>query len=168
MTVSILFVCLGNICRSPLAEAAFRVAAARHGIAAHVDSAGTGGWHAGDAPDQRSRAVARAHGVDITAYRARQICADDYRRFDWIFALDRQNLRDLAAMAPVDATAETGLLLDILPGPRGRSVPDPYYGEEADFERVWTLVADAADALAAWIAAASGQAGSGQAGGSNG
>lgn len=105
---SVLFVCLGNICRSPLAEGALRAAAVRAGLDLTVDSAGTGGWHAGDPPDRRAQAAARRHGTDISGLRARQVRPEDFRKFDHVFALDRQNLQDLQAIAPADATAELG------------------------------------------------------------
>lgn len=149
---SLLFVCLGNICRSPLAEAAFVAAAARAGLAAVADSAGTGGWHAGDPPDQRSQAVARRHGVDISGRRARQVRAADFRAFDHILALDPQNLRDLRAIAPGDAGARLALLMDHVPGRAGQGVRDPYYGGEADFDAVWRDVTEAAEALVAMLA----------------
>lgn len=146
---SLLFVCLGNICRSPLAEAAFRAAAARAGLDAVADSAGTGGWHIGAAPDRRSQAVAKAHGVDISALKARKVSAGDFRRFDHILALDADNLGDLRAVAPADATAHLSLLMDHVPGREGEDVPDPYYGDARDFEGVWDMVSLAADALVA-------------------
>ncbi len=145
----LLFVCLGNICRSPLAEAAFRDAAGRAGLAVLADLAGTGHWHIGRPPDRRSQAVALAHGIDISGLRARQVRPSDFRDFDWVLALDPHNLRDLAATAPVDATARLGLLLDQVPGREGQGVPDPYYGGPADFEAVWALVSEAAEALVA-------------------
>ncbi|PXA98790.1 phosphotyrosine protein phosphatase [Nostoc sp. 3335mG] len=144
-----LFVCLGNICRSPLAEAAMRAAAERAGIDVAVDSAGTGEWHIGKAPDLRSQAVAARHGIDILGYRARRVSAADFRSFDHILALDPQNLRDLRAIAPRDATARVSLLMDHVAGRQGEGVPDPYYGDAADFERVWDDVTAAADALVA-------------------
>ncbi len=153
---SVLFVCLGNICRSPLAEGALRDAAARAGIDVEVDSAGTGGWHAGEAPDPRAQAAARRHGSDISDLRARQVRAEDFRRFDHVFALDRQNLRDLERIAPADATAQLGLLMDVVPGAEGQSVADPYYGEDGDFDTTWREVSAAAEALVArWIEAQS-------------
>ncbi len=141
---STLFVCLGNICRSPLAEAALRAEAARHGLGIEIDSAGTGGWHAGDPPDSRAQATALRHGVDISGYRARQIGLDDFHRFDQIFALDPQNLTDLMRIAPIDATAHTSLLMDLVPGREGTAVLDPYYGDEAGFETTWADVTRAA------------------------
>lgn len=148
MTPSVLFVCMGNICRSPLAEAAFRQEAQRRGLDVEVDSAGTGGWHAGDPPDRRAQAVARRHGVDIGAYRARQVKAEDFRRFTHIVALDRDNLADLKALRPADARAELLLLLDTVEGQCGKSVADPYYGDEAGFEETWADAVAGAKGLA--------------------
>ncbi|WP_109809571.1 low molecular weight protein-tyrosine-phosphatase [Sphingosinithalassobacter portus] len=149
MATSLLFVCLGNICRSPLAEAAFRAAAERVGLDVHVDSAGTGEWHVGHAPDPRSQEVAARHGIDIAQYRARRVSPGDFRNFDYILALDAENLRDLIAIAPSDTSAEISLLLDHVPGRRGQGVRDPYYGGVADFDTVWADVTAAADALVA-------------------
>lgn len=145
---SVLFVCMGNICRSPLAEAAFRHAAAQADLAVEVDSAGTGGWHAGDAPDRRAQAEALRHGIDISGYRARQVMPEDFRRFGLILAADADNLDDLRRIAPPDATARIGLLLDHAPGRAGESVIDPYYGNEDGFSRTWRDVAAAAEGLA--------------------
>ncbi|WP_443971918.1 low molecular weight protein-tyrosine-phosphatase [Sphingobium sp. CR28] len=144
---AILFVCLGNICRSPLAEAALRTEAARHNLNMEIDSAGTGGWHAGDPPDPRAQATARRHSVDISRYQARQVRPDDFHRFDHIFALDPQNLADLMRVAPSNATARTSLLMDLVPGREGTAVIDPYYGDEADFETTWADVTRAARAI---------------------
>lgn len=148
MTLSVLFVCLGNICRSPLAEAAFRREAERLGLDVEIDSAGTGDWHVGRPPDPRAIAIAARNGVDITALRARQVRADDFRRFDHIVALDRENLRALRAMAPADGTAALSLLLDHVAGREGQAVADPYHGEEAHFDRAWREAAEGAAALA--------------------
>lgn len=150
-TPSILVVCLGNICRSPLAEAALRDAAARAGVAITVDSAGTGAWHVGHPPDPRAQAVALAHGVDISGYRARQVEAADYRRFTEILALDRDNLTELRRRAPGDVTARIGLLLDAVPGRKGQAVADPYYGDAAGFEVTWADVSAAAAAIVARV-----------------
>jgi protein-tyrosine phosphatase len=146
--IAILFVCMGNICRSPLAEAAFRRVAEEQGLDVDMDSAGTGGWHVGDAPDLRAQAEARRHGIDISGYRARQVTQEDFRRFTHILALDRDNLADLQAIAPVDASAELGLLLDYAEGRAGDSVIDPYYGDRDGFERTWQDVSAAAEGLA--------------------
>jgi protein-tyrosine phosphatase len=141
---SILFVCLGNICRSPLAEAALRVAASDAGIDIEIDSAGTGDWHVGQPPDRRAQAVAKRHGVDIAWMRARQVDDTDFHRFDRIFALDHTNLAALRAIATADATASLDLLLDCVPGREGQDVHDPYYGPEIGFEQTWNDVAAAA------------------------
>jgi len=149
---SFLFVCLGNICRSPLAEAAFQEAARRAGIDVVVDSAGTGEWHVGNPPDPRSQAVAARHGVDISTMRARRVRGEDFRSFDHILALDPQNFRDLHAIAPGDTRARISLLLDHVPGRAGQGVRDPYYGGEAAFDEVWRDVTEAAEALVAMLA----------------
>jgi protein-tyrosine phosphatase len=145
---SVLFVCMGNICRSPLAEGAFRAEAERLGLDVTVDSAGTGGWHKGEAPDPRAIAVARRNGVDIGGLKARQVKADDFRTFTHIYALDHDNLRGLLQVAPSDATAEVGLLLNLVEGHRDRAVADPYYGDDAGFDVTWKDVTMAAQALA--------------------
>ena len=152
MKSSVLFVCLGNICRSPLAEAAFRREAERLGLEVEVDSAGTGDWHVGRPPDLRAIAVAARNGVDISRLRARQVTAEDFRRFHHIVALDRENLANLEALRPADATARLSLLLDHVEGRQGEAVADPYYGEEAHFDRSWSDVSEGAAALARKIA----------------
>ena len=144
---AILFICLGNICRSPLAEAAFRQEAERAGLAVEADSAGTGDWHVGHAPDPRAQAVALREGVDISRYQARQIVAEDFRRFDMIFALDAENLVNLRRLAPSDSGANISLLLDLVPGRQGQAVADPYYGDDAGFDITWRDVSQAAKAL---------------------
>ena len=140
-TPSILFVCLGNICRSPLAEAAFRKAADEAGLEVHVASAGTAGYHVGEAPDPRTIAEARQRGVDVTGYRGRQLAAQDFHDFDYIFGMDRSNMANIARVDPGDGRARVAMLLDIVPGQEGREVADPYYGgadgsafEEIDIE----------------------------------
>jgi protein-tyrosine phosphatase len=149
---AILFVCLGNICRSPLAEAAFRLEAERLGLDAEIDSAGTGHWHIGEAPDRRAQAVALRQGIDISAYRGRQVARADFRRFTHILALDLENLAALKRMRPSDATAELSLLLDHVPGREGEAVADPYYGEDDGFDATWADVASGARALAKRLA----------------
>lgn len=148
MRPAVLFVCLGNICRSPLAEGAFRAQARAMGLDVLIDSAGTGGWHVGAAPDRRAIATALRHGVDISRQAARKVIADDFRRFTHILALDHDNLKKLRALRPVDGSAELGLLLDYAEGLEGRAVADPYYGNEAGFEVTWREVALAARGLA--------------------
>lgn len=148
---ALLFVCLGNICRSPLAEAALRAAAERAGWPVLADSAGTGNWHAGNPPDRRAQAEAASHGIDIGAYRARQVTPADFRNFTHVLALDASNLADLRAIMPVDATAALSLLLDHVPGMAGQSVADPYFGGAAQFAETWQQVSLAAEALVAGL-----------------
>src|SRR5579863_3478186 len=147
LTPAILFVCLGNICRSPLAEAAFRARLAQAGQDWLVDSAGTGNWHAGQAPDARAQAVARKHGQDISGYRARQLESEDFCRFTHIFALDHDNLAAIRKCAPADATASIGLLLDLVAGREGQPVADPYFGTDEGFQITWEQVDAAAQAF---------------------
>jgi len=146
---AILFLCLGNICRSPLAEAAARVAFANAGISATLDSAGTGDWHIGHPPDSRAQAEARRRGTDISDLRGRQLTADDFYRFDLILAADANNLREARALAPPEATARLRLMLDLVPGRQGESVTDPYYGADDGFAETWADVSAVAAALVA-------------------
>ena len=138
-TPSILFVCLGNICRSPAAEGVMRALAAEGGVALSLDSAGTGAWHAGNPPDPRMRAAAAARGRPIDDLRARQATPDDFLKFDRIIAMDRSNLADLRRIAPASGGAALSLMLS-----HGRhaetEVPDPYYGGEDGFEHVLDLL----------------------------
>jgi len=147
MRPSVLFVCLGNICRSPLAEAAMRAEAGVAGLDVEVDSAGTGDWHVGSPPDRRAQATALRCGIDISDYQARQVTLADFTRFSHIFALDLDNLSNLRRLAPNGATASLGLLLDVVPGREGQAVRDPYYGADEGFEVTWADVSAAARAL---------------------
>lgn len=144
---SILFLCLGNICRSPLAEGAARAAFARAERTVRVDSAGTGDWHVGHPPDRRAQMVAQANGVDITGLRARLIVPDDFHDFDLILAADHSNLADLQALAPPGHRAQLALMLDMVPGRAGEAVADPYHGDAAAFEACWDDVTSVATAL---------------------
>ena len=149
----ILFVCLGNICRSPTAEVVFRNRATRAGVGhlVHTASAGTGDWHAGMPPDRRAIEHARKRGYDLSPLRARQVVPDDFTHFDWVLAMDQSNLRMLRALAPLGATAHVGLFLDFAPHLGLQDVPDPYYGGTPQFERVLDLVEQASDALIAHL-----------------
>ncbi|HMT46602.1 MAG: hypothetical protein RL702_608 [Pseudomonadota bacterium] len=149
---AVLFVCLGNICRSPLAEAAFRAEAERAGLQVRADSAGTADYHIGKPPDPRAIRTARAKGIDISGYRGRQAGAADFHAFTHIFALDHANLRNLERIAPAGHGAHLGLLLDLVPGQEGQAVADPWYGDEAGFEVTWAEVSAAARALVAELA----------------
>lgn len=149
---AVLFVCLGNICRSPLAEGAFRAETERAGLNVRVDSAGFEAFHSGDPPDPRAVRTAARHGIDISRLASRVATADDFWRFTHIFAMDHRNLRDLRSIEPRGHPAHLSLLLDLVPGREGVAVADPYYGVEADFERTWADVVAAARALVAGLA----------------
>ena len=145
----ILFVCLGNICRSPTAEGVFMHVLKQQApsLAVQVDSAGTAGYHIGAAPDVRSQRHALLRGIDLSGLRARQLVADDYRNFDLILAMDRDNLSAINARRPRSATARQRLFMEYAPQLDEPEVPDPYYGGEGDFERVLDLTDAAARGL---------------------
>ncbi|MDN3645591.1 low molecular weight protein-tyrosine-phosphatase [Pontixanthobacter aestiaquae] len=146
---AILFVCLGNICRSPLAEAAFRKAAEEAGLDFAADSAGTAAYHIGSPPDPRSIATAAQHGIDISHYQGRQLDQDDFARFSHIYAMDHSNLRNIRAVAPSGSAAEIALLMDTVPGREGEEIADPYYGGEENFTYTWEDVWMAVQAVVA-------------------
>jgi len=139
----ILFVCLGNICRSPMADALLRHKLAERDLADafEVDSAGTGAWHAGEHPDPRTQDTLRAHGVPVVG-RARQVVTQDFERFDAILAMDRSNLAKLGRMAPQQHAHKLALTLEPT---TGGEVPDPYYGDGDGFERVYRLLDESLD-----------------------
>jgi protein-tyrosine phosphatase len=149
----ILMICMGNICRSPTAEGVLRRKLEAAGLAEFVDvaSAGTHGhYHAGEAPDARAQKHAKARGYDLSKGRARRVVEEDFARFDWLLAMDEDNLASLRASAPADCAAQSALLMahssrfaDV------REVPDPYYGPPAGFDRVLDLIEDACDGLVA-------------------
>jgi len=138
----VLFICLGNICRSPTAEGLFRhqVEAAELGEHIEIDSAGTSNYHPGKPPDPRSCAAAERRGIDLTPLRARQVSSEDFQRFDWIVAMDESNLESLQESCPPEHRHKLSLLLDHMPDAPQREVPDPYYGEEEGFEEVLDLL----------------------------
>ena len=140
---------MGNICRSPTAEAVFRrvVATEGGGLRVHVDSAGTHGYHVGDAPDRRAQAAAARRGYDLSALRARQLEPADFERFDWVLFMDERNRRDAASFLPAAPHAQLALLLEFAPGLGRREVPDPYYGGPQGFEDVLDLAEAAARGL---------------------
>lgn len=140
--VNVLFVCLGNICRSPTAHGVFESLVASHGLthAIRVDSCGTGDWHVGHAPDRRAAAEARRRGYALDHLRARQVEPADFDRFHYILAMDRMNLADLEAMRPPRFGGHLGLFLAFAPRAGVAEVPDPYYGGYDGFSRVLDLV----------------------------
>ncbi|GGA74458.1 phosphotyrosine protein phosphatase [Arenimonas soli] len=138
---------MGNICRSPLLEGWAAHRCADSPVAFTVDSAGTGGWHAGQPPDPRAVAAARRHGVDIAGQRARQLQHDDFQRFDLLLCADRDNLAAARSLAPGSAHPRIVLALEWCGVKRGGEVPDPYYGQERDFDHVCQLASEAADGL---------------------
>lgn len=148
---AILFVCLGNICRSPLAEGAFRAAAEKAGLEAEADSAGTADYHVGSPPDPRSIEEASKHGIDISGYAGRQLAVEDFDRFTHIFAMDHQNLANIDALRPEGSRAHVSLLMDLVPGREGAAIADPYHDGEEQFEYTWQDVDTAAQALVAQL-----------------
>jgi protein-tyrosine phosphatase len=147
--MKILFVCLGNICRSPTAEAVFRAVARQEApdLTLEIDSAGTAGYHIGEPPDRRSQAAARRRGYDMSALRARIVEPVDFERFDLILAMDRENLSVLHQRAPKGAQERVRLFLEFAPETEVTDVPDPYYGGSTGFEEVLDLVEAASRGL---------------------
>ncbi|WP_264873578.1 low molecular weight protein-tyrosine-phosphatase [Saccharibacter floricola] len=145
---SFLFVCTGNICRSPLADLAMRREAEKRGLTLDIDSAGTGDWHIGDLPDPRARSTAKRHGLNASILRARQVTKTDFDRFTHIIALDRSHLKALNRMKPSHSTANVFMLMDAVPGREGNDVIDPYYGTAEGFETTWHDVEAGCKALA--------------------
>jgi len=144
MRTRILFVCLGNICRSPAAEGVLRARAAARGAKVVIDSAGTGGWHVGDPPDARMIKAAAQRGYKIDRQRARQVELSDFYEFDYLLAMDLKNQRDLLAMAPPNRDCDLRLFLDFADTAE-RETPDPYYGGKHGFDHVLDLIEAGAD-----------------------
>lgn len=141
MPLKILMVCLGNICRSPLAEGILRSKLDSNFI---IDSAGTGGWHAGESPDQRSIETAKHHGIDISNQKARKFSVADFDLFDYIFVMDQSNYKDVINIAPDEAAkAKVALILG-----HSKEVPDPYYGGQEGFENIYYLLDQACEEIA--------------------
>jgi protein-tyrosine phosphatase len=144
---TLLFVCLGNICRSPTAKAMFDYKIGKAGLEVMTDSAGTIGYHVGNPPDPRAIEHALSWGMDISSERARKVTQADFRRFDTIYAMDRSNFEELLAMAPPNATARIELVMSLAPDYGLEEVPDPYYGGAQGFTQVLDMLEAAADRL---------------------
>ncbi len=152
---AVLFVCTGNICRSPTAEGAFRALLEANGLAGSVavDSAGTGNWHVGEPPDERASEAALRRGIDISDQRARQVRVEDFERFDFVLALDEGHYRQLERLCPDGQRHRLRLFLDFAPALGTRDVPDPYYGGPDGFEIVLDMIEAASAGLLAEIRA---------------
>ena len=146
-----LFVCLGNICRSPTAEGVFRFLAAEEApeLPVEVDSAGTHAYHVGEPPDRRAQAAAKLRGVDLSTQRARSVSLEDFERFDMVLAMDEDNYHFLLTLCPPDYKHRVRMFLEFAPESGLRNVPDPYYGGSTGFERVLDLVEEASRGLLA-------------------
>lgn len=147
--VSVVFVCMGNICRSPTAEAVFRAYVRKAGLEERIriDSAGTHDYHIGEAPDARTQKSALKRGYDLSALRGRQVSRSDFEAFDYVLAMDRANLAILESLRPAGASGHLGLFMEFAARHAAREVPDPYFGGAAGFERVLDMVEDAAEGL---------------------
>jgi protein-tyrosine phosphatase len=145
--MKILMVCLGNICRSPLAEGILKHKVTQQGLNWEVDSAGTGAYHAGNLPDNRSIAVARKYGIDITDQRARQIKMSDFEEFDWIFVMDVSNYQNVVSLAKTEvAKAKVVMIRNLVSAGGNEQVPDPYWGDDG-FENVYQMLDEACEVL---------------------
>ncbi len=146
--ISVLFVCMGNICRSPTAEGVFRYQVEQRGLSARfdIDSAGTHAYHVGESPDRRAIAAAERRGIEMAGISARRVADDDFERFDYIIAMDEENLRRLREKSPSHHTSKIRLMLDYGPSDE-TEVPDPYYGAASGFERVLDLIEQASEDL---------------------
>jgi protein-tyrosine phosphatase len=144
---SILFICMGNICRSPTAEAVFRYKAAEQGLDLKIDSAGTLGSHAREKPDHRAQKAGMARGYSFDKIKARKVIVQDFEKYDLILAMDNQNIRELTKIAPVNLQNKIHLFLDFSEKYDEQEVPDPYYGGAKGFQYIVDLVEDASDGL---------------------
>jgi len=153
-TIDVLFVCMGNICRSPTAEGVFRHLVESKGLEDlfHIDSSGTIGYHEGEPPDRRAQQEAQRRGMDISGQRSRPLSTRDYQQFDYIIAMDEDNLADIEARMPNDFSGKIAMLMDFGGAHAGEPVPDPYYGGKRGFEHVFDLVEEGCEGLLRYIA----------------
>jgi len=151
--VRVLFVCLGNICRSPTAEGVFRATVERAGLREHIeiDSAGTHAYHVGEPPDARAQLAARRRGIDLSGLRGRRATRVDIERFDYVLAMDEENYQNLMAICPPGLEAKVQLFMKFAPDRPERAVPDPYFGGDAGFERVLDMIEEASQGLLAHL-----------------
>jgi len=151
--VRVLFVCMGNICRSPTAEGVFRAMVERAGLLERIDidSAGTHAYHVGEPPDRRAQAAARQRGIELGGLRGRQTTRADIEQFDYVLAMDEENYDNLVAICPPGREERIRLFLDFAPDRPERSVPDPYFGGDAGFERVLDMIEEASQGLLAHL-----------------
>lgn len=152
--INVLFICLGNICRSPTAHGIFEELVRQEQLneRIYVDSCGTGDWHIGHPPDARATSAARSRGIDLSTLRARQVCTDDFHQFDYLMAMDNQNLADLKVLRPAGFSGELDLLLRFTGvNDAAADVPDPYFGGEDGFHEVFDLIEKASLSLLAII-----------------
>ncbi len=147
--ISVLFVCMGNICRSPTAEGAFRHLVRQQALDRHIktDSAGTHAYHTGERPDRRAQQTAISHGLDISDLRARKVKAADFKKFHYVIAMDQANYQELAELAPEGHEDRLRLFLDFAPNLKESEIPDPYYGGPKGFDYVFDLVEEASQGL---------------------
>lgn len=151
--VRVLFVCLGNICRSPTAEGVFRMTVQRAGLLEHIeiDSAGTHAYHIGEPPDARAQEAARRRGIDLSGLHGRKAIRADFERFDYLLAMDKENYQNLMAICPPGQENKVRLFLEFAPHRPEREVPDPYFGGDAGFERVLDMIEEASAGLLAHL-----------------
>ncbi len=151
--VKVLFICMGNICRSPTAHGVFRALVETEGLmdAISIDSAGTHAYHVGNGPDKRAQETAQRRGVDLSDLVARRVSAEDFDQFDYVVAMDQDNYISLSEICPNEHVDKIHMFMDFAPQMRTREVPDPYYGGASGFERVFDLVEAASAGLLAEI-----------------
>ena len=147
--IKVLFVCMGNICRSPTAEGVFRDVVKQHDMSdvIRIDSAGTHAYHIGESPDSRSQSTALSHGVNLSSQRARKVAKTDFDHFDYVIAMDRSNLENLKQLKSSEQAAKLHLFMEFAKGRDNEEVPDPYYGGGNGFEDVFNMVKDASEGL---------------------